>query len=52
MAPYFLDQWAARLDDVPAAGKRFPLKADDTLKWGKTELQVKIILKKRTGSQK
>lgn len=32
--------------------KRFPLKADDTLQWGKTVLQVKIILKKRTGVQK
>jgi hypothetical protein len=33
-------------------GKRFPLKADDTLKFGKTVLQVKVILKKRTGVQK
>jgi hypothetical protein len=33
-------------------GKRFPLKADDTLQWGKTVLQVKVILKKRTGVQK
>jgi hypothetical protein len=32
--------------------KRFPLKADDTLQWGKTVLQVKVILKKRTGVQK
>jgi allophanate hydrolase subunit 2 len=33
-------------------GKRFPLKADDTLQWGKTVLQVKVILKKRTAVQK
>jgi hypothetical protein len=32
--------------------KRFPLKAEDTLQWGKTILQVKVILKKRTGVQK
>jgi hypothetical protein len=35
-----------------ASGKRFPLKADDTLQWGKTILQVKVILKKGTGVQK
>jgi hypothetical protein len=34
------------------SGKRFPLKAEDTLQWGKTILQVKVILKKRTGVQK
>jgi hypothetical protein len=33
-------------------GKRLPLKADDTLQWGKTVLQVKIIPKQRTGVQK
>jgi hypothetical protein len=33
-------------------GKRIPLKADDTLKFGKTVLQLKVILKKRTGVQK
>jgi hypothetical protein len=33
-------------------GKRIPLKDGDTLKWGKTVLQVKVILKKRTGVQK
>ena len=32
--------------------KRVPLKADDTLRFGKTVLQVKVILKKRTGVQK
>jgi hypothetical protein len=35
-----------------APKKKLPLKADDTLQWGKTVLQVKIILKKRTGVQK
>ena len=35
-----------------ASGKRIPLKADDLLRWGKSELQVKVILKKRTGVQK
>jgi hypothetical protein len=34
------------------SGKRLPLQADDTLQFGKTVLQVKIILKKRTGVQK
>jgi hypothetical protein len=33
-------------------GKRMPLKADDTLQWGKTVVQVKVIVKKRTGVQK
>ena len=33
-------------------GKRIPLKGDDTLKFGKTILQVKVILKKRTAVQK
>ncbi len=32
--------------------KKFPLKAEDTLKFGKTVLQVKVILKKRTAVQK
>jgi hypothetical protein len=32
--------------------KKVALKADDTLQWGKTVVQVKIILKKRTGVQK
>ena len=35
-----------------ATGKRFPLQAEDTLQFGKTVLQVKIIVKKRTGVQK
>jgi hypothetical protein len=35
-----------------ATGKRFPLKADDTLAFGKTMLTVKVILKKRTAVQK
>ncbi len=34
------------------SGKRIAIKADDTLKFGKTELQVKVILKKRTAAQK
>lgn len=34
------------------SGKRVPLKGDDTLQFGKTVLQVKLILKKRTGVQK
>jgi hypothetical protein len=34
------------------SGKRFALKAEDTLQWGKTVLQVKVIQKKRTGVQK
>ncbi len=35
-----------------ASGKRIPLSGDDTVQFGKTVLQVKIILKKRTGVQK
>ncbi len=34
------------------AGKRIPLKADDTLQFGKTVLQIKVIVKKRTAVQK
>src|SRR5438270_11156909 len=34
------------------SGKRFPLQAEDTLQFGKTVLQVKIILKKKTAAQK
>jgi hypothetical protein len=34
------------------AGKRLPIKDQDTLQFGKTVLQVKVILKKRTGVQK
>jgi hypothetical protein len=34
------------------AGKRFPLKAEDTVQWGKTVLQVKVIAKAKTGVQK
>ena len=34
------------------SGKRFPLKGDDTIQFGKTVLQVKVILKKRTAAQK
>lgn len=30
------------------SGKRLPLKGDDTLQFGKTLLQVKVILKRRT----
>ncbi len=33
-------------------GKRIALQADDTIKFGKTVLQVKVIVKKRTGVQK
>jgi hypothetical protein len=32
--------------------KRFPLKEDDKLKFGKTVLQVKVVIKKGTGVQK
>ena len=32
--------------------QRVPLRADDSLRFGKTVLQVKVILKKRTGVQK
>jgi len=35
-----------------APGKRIPLQGEDTLQFGKTVLQVKVILKKRTGVQK
>jgi len=34
------------------SGKRIALKAEDTLTFGKTSLQVKVILKKRTAAQK
>ena len=34
------------------SGKRLPLKGDDALQFGKTTLQVKVIVKKRTGVQK
>jgi hypothetical protein len=34
------------------SGKRIPLKAEDTLQFGKTVLQVKVIAKQRTGVQK
>jgi hypothetical protein len=34
------------------SGKRVSLKADDTLQFGRTVLQVKVILKKRTAVQK
>ena len=33
-------------------GKRLPLQGDDTLRFGKTELKVNVILKKRTAAQK
>jgi hypothetical protein len=33
------------------AGKRFPIKADDNIQFGKTTVQVKVILKKRTAVQ-
>jgi hypothetical protein len=35
-----------------APGKRIALKADDTLQFGKTVLQLKVIVKKRTAVQK
>ncbi len=38
-------------DRIPS-GKRLPINADDTLQFGKTILQVKVILKKRTAAQK
>jgi hypothetical protein len=38
--------------DLIASGKRLPLKADDTLRFGKTVLKVLVILKKRTAAQK
>ena len=34
------------------SGKRVALKGDDTLQFGKTALQVKVILKKKTAAQK
>lgn len=34
------------------SGKRIPLQAEDTLQFGKTVLQVKVIVKKRTAVQK
>ncbi len=34
------------------SGKRVPLKADDTIQFGKTALQVKVIVKKRTAAAK
>jgi hypothetical protein len=34
------------------SGKRVALKADDSLTFGKTTLQVNVILKKRTAAQK
>jgi hypothetical protein len=39
-------------DTLIPSGKRVPLKAEDTLRFGKTTLQVKVILKKRTAAQK
>ena len=38
--------------DLIPSRKRVPLGADDTLQFGKTVLQVKVILKKRTAAQK
>jgi hypothetical protein len=35
-----------------ASKKKFPLKADDTLKFGKTVLKIQIIKKQKTGVQK
>jgi hypothetical protein len=35
-----------------ASGKRIPLGGDDTLRFGKTELQIKVIQKQGTGLQK
>jgi hypothetical protein len=34
------------------SGKRISLNADDTLQFGNTVLQVKVILKRRTAVQK
>lgn len=34
------------------SGKRIAINGDDTLQFGKTQLQVKVTLKKRTGTQK
>jgi hypothetical protein len=39
-------------DALIPSGKRIPLKGDDTLQFGKTVLQVKVILKKKTAAQK
>jgi pSer/pThr/pTyr-binding forkhead associated (FHA) protein len=33
-------------------GKKVPIKADDVIQLGNVALQVKVILKKRTGTQK
>ena len=38
-------------DRIPS-GKRLPINADDTLQFGKTILQIKVIVKKRTAAQK
>lgn len=35
-----------------AAGKKIPLKADDTIQLGNVALQVKVIAKKKTAAQK
>jgi hypothetical protein len=37
---------------VIVPGKRLPIQGEDTLQFGKTVLQVKVILKKRTAAQK
>lgn len=34
------------------SGKRFPLNSEDTLQFGKTTLQVKVVAKKKTAAQK
>ncbi len=34
------------------SGKRFPLKGEDTLQFGKTVIQLKVTVKKGTGVQK
>jgi hypothetical protein len=34
------------------SGKRLPLKGDDTLQFGKTVLQIKVAVKRRTAVQK
>src|SRR5262245_55216320 len=38
--------------NIIPSGKRLPLQGEDTLKFGKTVLQVKVILKKKTAAQK
>jgi hypothetical protein len=38
--------------DLIPSGKRITLSGDDTLQFGKTVLQVKVIVKKRTSVQK